>query len=258
MSKPHRHIGVFICHGIFGSPREFEGLEFLLGEAGYQTHALSQYGHGENRHHTAMTEVSAQKLINHCAQEYWSFAHELDETYIIGHSMGGITALITAAQTCQQPEHNLAGVIALATPCEHAYWINYPRGYLHFPISQLPKALRLAPEVITGLDKPEFKPWWIPSLFKETSQLLEQLHLALPHINIPTTLAHSVLDLSIPYQEMNKIAERIGKPELIETHTLEHCGHQIFPSSQERERVAHIILQFLEQTHSHRPTALPH
>jgi hypothetical protein len=33
----------------------------------------------------------------------------------------------------------------------------------------------------------------------------------------------------------------------VETHTLEHCGHQIFPKSREADRVMHLIAAFFQR-----------
>jgi len=235
------HIGVLMIHGTRGSSREFDHLESVLKSAGYLTKTVDLPAHGDSPSKT-LDQISTQEIISHCLDEYAAFSQECDAVVVLGHSLGGICALITGAFQ----KDKLAGIIALSTPYEYAYYVNYLHGLLAIPIPRLFKATRFLPEGITGHKAPHFRPWWFPRLCQETQLILGQLQETLPNIQVPVCLAHSSHDLIIPYAEMQKIANRINKPHLVQTVTLEACGHQIFPKSRERERVSTMILAFLE------------
>jgi len=90
-------IGFFLIHGFLGSPREWEALEGLLQNAGYKVHAMTQIGHGD-KPDRKLSEMDALTLLAHCQQEYKTFASQCDKVYIIGHSLGGASALWLAGQ----------------------------------------------------------------------------------------------------------------------------------------------------------------
>lgn len=236
-----RKTGVLLIHGLMGSPREYDLLECVLGERGYATRCVTLPGHGENPARRFF-EVSAHDIADYCRAEYDVLAETAEDIYILGHSLGGICTLLMAAT---QPP-GLKGAISLAAPCEYAYFFNHIGGLLKMPFNHLITGIRFYPEVYTGLTRPQYKFWMMPKLLWETRTMFRLLEEHLPRIQVPLCLAHSPYDLTIPYSEMAKIALRVGRPDWVVTHTLQACGHQIFPQSRERENVVQIILDFIE------------
>lgn len=239
-------IGVFLIHGFLGSPDEWNKLVPQLQKAGYKTHVMTQLGHGVNPEHR-LKDINADAILKHCQDEYALFAEQCDQVVIIGHSMGGIGALWLAGQQVTK----LMAVLAFATPYEHAYGVNYAHGLLAFNHKNLFKALRYAPEFLTGYARPVLYPWWFPQLRKQTTGLLNQLHMALLEINVPVWLAHSPYDIAIPYSEMAKIEARINKPDLVQSHTIQECGHQVFVQTRPCKQPHELTFEFLETLHSH-------
>ncbi len=242
MTTPQKKpIGIFLIHGLMGSPREYGYFEDLLIKSGYQTRAISLPGHGDLRHRP-LHQFSASEMIEHCLEEYTAFAQECDHIIIIGHSLGGICTLLTASH---QPE-KLCGIVSLATPFEHAYSLNKTMDLFKVPPDILLRGMSYIPDQHTGFERPHFHPWMFQRLVEEGNTMLGALSERIEHIQVPVLLGHSIYDLTIPYAEMEKIEKKLSNAPKVLTHTFDRCGHQIFPSSGETENATERIISFLE------------
>ncbi len=236
-----RKQGVLLIHGLTGSPREFTPVDAALQSSGYHTRVVALPGHGENpsrRFH----ETSAIEILDHCAAEYEAISHEVDEVFIVGHSLGGICTLLTAA--VQPPK--LKGIVAFSAPYEHAFMYNYVQGFARMPLHHLIQGLSYAPRYRVQCRRPEVPLHHVPKLLQQSRVMFDLLKSQVPNIEVPVSLAHSIYDLTIPYQEMHKLAERIGKPERVKTHTLKNSGHRIFPLSRDMDEALKVIFSFIE------------
>lgn len=216
-------------------------MEDALREAGLHTRRLTLPGHGDEpsrRFH----ETSALEILDHCAQEYQSFADTVDDVYLVGHSLGGVCALLTAA--IRPP--GLKGLIAFSTPYEHAYFYNYLQGLVRLPFPHLIRGVYFAPKDRSTFIRPDCKPWNLPRLLEQSRVIFSLLKEQVPNINVPVSLAHSLYDLTIPYAEMEKLADIIGQSAPVRTTTLHRSGHRIFPSSQDLDEALQVIFTFLE------------
>ena len=235
-----KQVGVLIIHGIFGSSREFDGLAKRLNRLGYQTRQVTLPGHGVAPE-LPMNQLNVDIMKSHCLSEYQLLAETCDEVVIMGHSLGGICTLLTAAA---RPE-KLVGVLTFSTPCDQAYFINHPKGMTELSADRWARGLMFLPQSFTVFEKPDFKPWWFPVLKRETEHIFNTLNLALPEIKVPVCLTHSLYDMAIPYAEMGKLEHRLVAAKSIEVNTIQHCGHQIFAYGFERENAMNIVIRFL-------------
>lgn len=236
---PHRspQIGVLLIHGTLGHSQEFEDLEVHLRSHGYQTLAVDLPAHGESPT-SCLGEICADEILDHCLSSYHQLASQCNRVVVLGHSLGGICSLIIGAQ--QDPK--LAGIIALSTPYEYAYSVNYTYGLFSIPIRRLVKAVTYLPQSRTQHKTPRFRPWWFPRLYQQTQQILGQLQAVLPQVQVPVYLAHAHHDLIVPYAEMGKIASALTQSQQVTTLTLKACGHQVFPGTREESRVSQWVL----------------
>ncbi len=246
-----KKIGIFLIHGLMGSPREYHHLERSLIQRGYRTRAISLPGHGDLRHRP-LHEFSSEAMIQHCLREYDAFAEQCNHVVIIGHSLGGICTLLTASH---QPR-KLRGIISLAAPFEHAYNLNRTMELLNVPPDILLQGIRYVSDQYTGFERPEFHPWMFHRLIEEGNQMLNALSAQIRHIQVPVLLGHSIYDLTIPYNEMEKLETNLKNAPKIVTHTFERCGHQVFPSSHESKNAESLIFSFLEDENLIRPIHL--
>jgi esterase/lipase len=238
----HYRKGILLIHGLTGSPHEFIPVDQALSAAGYHTRRVTLPGHGDNpakRFH----ETSALELLDHCSAEYQKIAEEVDEVYIVGHSLGGICTLLTAA--VRPPK--LKGIVVFSAPYEYAYFYNYVHGLARVPLGQLLRGIYMAPRDRVKFITPNSRPWHMPKLVQQSRIIFSLMKEHLHHINVPVSLAHSLYDLTIPYAEMQKLAEKLGKSSgQVKTTTLTRSGHRIFPISKDMDEAIRVITDFLE------------
>jgi esterase/lipase len=233
--------GVLLIHGFTGSPHEFSPIIPALREQGYLAKAITLPGHGDepeiNIHAT-----TAEAMLLHCIHEAEAMAHTVDALYLAGHSLGGAFALLTAARRLPK----LAGVMAYSAPYQHAYFYNHPLGLTKMSFGTLLRSVRFAPADRLKCRRPQFKPWSILRLLKDSQQVFHWMQADMPKVAVPVHLAHSRYDLVVPYAEMAKIADAIPGP--VEMLTLEHCGHRIFPKSRDKDLALGAFFSLLAQS----------
>ena len=233
--------GILLIHGLTGSPHEFLPINHALNAAGYHTRTVTLPGHGDTpakRFH----ETSALEILDHCASEYQLMAEEVDEVYIVGHSLGGICTLLTAA--VRPPK--LKGVVVFSAPYEHAYFYNYMHGLARMPLGQLLRSIYMAPRDKVKFTTPDSRLWHVPKLLQQSKVIFSLMKEHLHSIEVPVSLAHSIYDLTIPYTEMQKLAEKLSKNSQVKTTTLTRSGHRIFPISKDMDEALRVIFNFLE------------
>jgi esterase/lipase len=233
--------GVLLIHGLTGSPHEFGPVDVALRESGYHTRVVTLPGHGDQpvkRFH----ETSALEILDHCASDYELLASAVDEVYIVGHSLGGICTLLTAA--VRPPK--LKGVVVFSAPYEHAYFYNYLHGLARIPFPHLVRSLYFAPRDGIRCARPKCPPWTMPKLLQQSRVIFSLMKEHIHTIEVPVSLAHSLYDLTIPYPEMQKLANKIHHPALVKTTTLTRSGHRIFPVSKDMDEALRVIYDFLE------------
>ena len=82
-----------ILHGFLGMGDNWKTLGTSFSEEGYQVHLVDQRNHGRSFHSDDFNyEVMAQDVVNYCEK------HHLKEIVLLGHSMGGKTAMTVATQ----------------------------------------------------------------------------------------------------------------------------------------------------------------
>ena len=82
-----------ILHGFLGMGDNWKTLGGQFSEQGFQVHLVDQRNHGRSFHDDVFSyEILAEDLKSYCD------AHNLKEIIILGHSMGGKTAMLFATQ----------------------------------------------------------------------------------------------------------------------------------------------------------------
>ncbi|MEC8884555.1 MAG: alpha/beta fold hydrolase [Bacteroidota bacterium] len=101
-----------ILHGFLGMGDNWKTLANQFAEAGYQMHLVDQRNHGRSFHsETFNYEVLAEDLKNYCQE------HDLKDIVLLGHSMGGKTAMLFAMR---YPEYINKLIIADIAPKYYA------------------------------------------------------------------------------------------------------------------------------------------
>ena len=82
---------LLILHGYFGMGDNWKSLANKFGEKGFEVHLIDQRNHGRSFHTEAFDyELLVEDLLNYI--EY----HSIEKPHILGHSMGGKTAMLFA------------------------------------------------------------------------------------------------------------------------------------------------------------------
>lgn len=82
---------LIIIHGFLGMSDNWKTLSGEYAEKGFQVHAVDMRNHGRSFHSDEFTYTAmAKDIYNYCEE------HNLDKVNVIGHSMGGKTAMLFA------------------------------------------------------------------------------------------------------------------------------------------------------------------
>ena len=80
-------------HGFLGMSDNWKTLGTKFSEVGYEVHLLDQRNHGRSFHSDAFNyEVMVEDLKHYCDE------HQLKDIILLGHSMGGKTAMLFAVE----------------------------------------------------------------------------------------------------------------------------------------------------------------
>lgn len=81
-------IPLVILHGFLGMGDNWKTLGNQFAEKGYQVHLVDQRNHGRSFHSNSFNyELLSEDLLTYCEQ------HQLEQIILLGHSMGGKTAM---------------------------------------------------------------------------------------------------------------------------------------------------------------------
>jgi len=96
-----------ILHGFLGMGDNWKTIGTKLSEQGYEVHLVDQRNHGHSFHHSEFNyDVLVEDLKRYCE------THQLKDIILLGHSMGGKTAMFFAAKYPELVEKLLIADIA--------------------------------------------------------------------------------------------------------------------------------------------------
>ena len=100
LRKPYKfngnNIGCLLIHGFTSTPAEMYPLAKVLNDKGYTVSSILLRGHGTN--HEELLNVSYIDWYHDVESAYEELLFECEKVVVIGHSMGGLLALILASK----------------------------------------------------------------------------------------------------------------------------------------------------------------
>jgi carboxylesterase len=106
--------GCLLVHGFGGIPQEMLPLGKFLEGHGFVVSLVQLPGHGREAHNAA--KVSWQDWLEALQNAFVELSENVDEVFLLGHSMGGLLALLLSAQ------HPVRGVVGFAPIIEFNFW----------------------------------------------------------------------------------------------------------------------------------------
>lgn len=219
--------------------------EHVAGE-GHTVYAPRLPGHGTNYRDLSRTRwtdwyagaLDGYHLLRGCCER----------VFVVGHSMGGLLALLLAANVA------VAGAAAMATPVmlrgrslDYAQWLKYILPYTdQTDRGDLPERIRAEQarrgESIVGRVRYDR---WSTAGVAELVRLAHVTRVNLPAVAVPLLLIYSSDDRTVPLENLSLIAGAVGSA-VVEQHTLSGSDH-ILPQDSQRETVFQLVADFVKR-----------
>lgn len=219
-------IGCLCLHGLTASPAEVRWLGEHLSDLGFTTYGPRLAGHGADYRHLAY--LSWQDWYLSALDGYHLLRERCKQVYVLGLSMGGLLALLLAAQ---EP---VEGIVVMGTPVESttsdrlwmAKWMKHIRTHIHLPDeSDFPQRLK-AEQQRRGeppLGRVRYDTWSFRAI-EALNDLMQTVDANLTNVTAPALLIYSKADQTVPISNQPYIHRRLCST-VIRSITLEKSGH---------------------------------
>ena len=229
--------GVLLVHGFTGLPAEMLLLGKHLQERGFTVLGIRLAGHGTTEED--MSHMTDEDWMDSVRDGYALLSGCTQSVSVVGHSMGGLFALLLAA------EEDVSRVVSLAAPIV----IAEERGIRFLPPREIsegifvPKArrrLKGVPPVVnhTYRKMPLIS---VHEMLDAIAKVKEHLH----EVRVPTLIVHSRGDHTAAPESAEYIYEHISSEEK-EIYWLEEFGH-LLPIEEGREIIFRRTAEFLQK-----------
>ena len=238
--------GVLCIHGFTANPSEMRWLGQHLAVQGHTVYGVRLAGHGTHPHDLARTRW----------RDWYASAHDglhllrgaCERVVVVGHSMGGLLALLLAAQ-CDGVDalSVLASPIRFPAKLDHTRWLRYVHPFTDQPDTSPLQAIIREEQARRGepvVGRVRYNQWSTFAVY-ELVELARQVDAFLPFVTQPLQLIYSRKDATVPLDHADHIARRVGSRH-VERCTLEASGH-ILPQDCERETVFDQVAMFVQR-----------
>lgn len=229
-------VGCVVLHGFASSPAEVRWLAEYLAADGHSVFAPRLAGHGT--HPQDLARAHWRDWYVSALDAAVALRTVCERVIAIGHSLGGLLALLLAA------ERQVDAVAALATPIHFknrgmaaARWLKYGLPYTYQPDrSHLPEIIRAEQarrgEPIRGRVRYDR---WSTAAVAQVYALARVTEAALPRVTVPLLLLYAENDTTAPLENLDRIVQRVNSAR-VERHIFTRTGHNL-PLDIEREAV---------------------
>lgn len=239
-------VGCLGLHGLTATPMELRWLGEHLAQNNITVYIPRLPGHGT--HPRDLARVHWQDFFACALDGFHLLRGECEHVFVLGHSLGGLLALLLASEQPLSPD----GVIGLGVPIKLdnpliglARWIKYVRPYLYLPDrTPFPGRLRAEQarrgETVRGRVRYDL---WATQSVAEYYALTQRVWEILPQVSAPLLLIYSENDETVPLNQRDLIAGRVGSA-VIEQQTLKESYH-ILPQDVEHQSVFDHVTAFM-------------
>jgi carboxylesterase len=230
--------GVLILHGFMGSPLSSRPLADYLNARGYFVHCPLLPGHGQ--YPNKLYKVSGRAWLAEVEEAYHLTHANVDELFIIGHSMGNVLGAHLALKY-----GDIWGMAMLApvidVPDRRLRWVKYARFFLpwYYPHKSKRESMQhLVRERVLDFDpsidydSPEFQAR-LPDVSRvpisgmhEMVSMIERGRDLWPQLNIPVRIYAGDLDYAAPPENARKIFDLLPTQDKVLT-VFPEAGHEL-------------------------------
>lgn len=229
--------GCLLIHGFTGTPGEMRWLGEYLAAHGHTVLGVRLTGHGTSPED--LSRASWQHWLG-CAVDGWQILRgQCERVFVLGLSMGGMTAINIAAQ------FPVAGIVPMSTPIRlrldwqiaFANVVAWVRPYADkAPLSSEKQTLR-APDHYSY-------PVWPVRAVKQFRDYMHFTYDNLPRVKTPALVVHSKKDDFVKPENSAIVAERLGSTDK-EVLWLERSDH-VVTEGPERQMLFDYIQAFVK------------
>lgn len=238
-------LGVLVLHGFTASPAEPYWLGTYLAGQGMTVYIPRIAGHGTDRRDLA--RLHWHDWYFSALDGYHVLSQQCEQVFVAGHSMGGLLALLLAAQV------SLAGVAVLASPVQFNSRAMASAHLLRFVVpytdqsgdSALTETIRAEQaqrgEPVIGRVRYDI---WSTAAVAQLYALVNTARDRLPQVTAPLLLLYSEADTVVPLANADIIAAGV-RSAVIERHTVPNSDH-ILIQDHERDTVFQLVSAFIQ------------
>jgi carboxylesterase len=240
-SKP----ACLLIHGFTGTPKEMRWMGEYLNQQGYTCLGVRLTGHAT--HPEDMIRSRWTDWVASVEDGYHILCGLTDDIFLVGLSMGGILALLTATQL------DVKGVIAMSTPARLP--TDYPVWFLKLVSFFIPYRLKSKEPPGSGwFDKAAYQDHvaYAKNPVRATAELKKlilEMRAALPKLNIPVLLMHSKDEQYILLENMESIYKELINASDKTKLTITGSGH-VLSRDASRELVFKAAATFIQRIHT--------
>lgn len=236
--------GCLCLHGLSASPAEVRWLGVALAERGFTIYGPRLTGHGI--HQRDLRHIRWQDWYTSALDGLHMLRGICDEVYVTGLSMGGILALLLAAEN---PD-SVNGIAPLAAPLilpnsrilRLARWIKFVRPFLHLPdVTDFPERLK-AEQTRRGepaIGRVRYDTWPTNALY-QLQTLMDITGARLDAIKAPALLVYSEADQTVPFDNLAHLQAALTNAKTVETFTVADSDHILVQDQRYREVLARV------------------
>ena len=232
-----KSLAVFI-HGFMGSPRQFDYLAEAAHAYGCSAASLLLPGHGGTV--KEFSKSTMENWQNHVDSEVGRLSHDFDDVLLVGHSMGGLLAINTAAKYTG----NVRGLLLIACPFKLSIFSGYSiKVLLKQAFSRKSRPIKAAYIAGSSVSPSPSLIWRVSKPTAELKKLISAAKENLSEVRAPVTAIYSTADETVSIESLETLQTRLDR-ELLKQIILSDSLHAYFPEH-EQEIIKNALVQII-------------
>lgn len=248
-------VGCLCLHGFTASPAELRWMGEYLAGRGYTVYGPRLPGHATNPRD--LLRLRWQDWYAAALDGWAVLRAQCQQVFVVGHSMGGLLALMLAAdQPVQGAVIQAAPILFRSRMIRAASWLKYGLRFTDqtdtSPVTEVIRAEQeRRGEAVVGRVRYNR---WASAGVEQLYALSCETRRHLPEIQSPLLLIYSMVDRTVPPENVDLIRREVGST-AVEQRILQQSDH-ILPQDVERETVFALTADFIvRHSNSSAPSA---